>query len=319
MKKSALSEIKKRIQKANNILLVSHIDPDGDTLGSMLALHLLLKKTGKQNTMFSGDPVPDIYQFLPSVKQIKNRVRPYDFDLIIALDAGSLGRLDPMFENITPEIIINIDHHSDNTRYGKINYITKVSCAGEQIYALAKHFKVSLDKNIGVCLYVAIMTDTGNFKYDNTTAETFAIAEELLKLGVSPDKTANAVYENRSWPAVKLLAAALENAQSIAKGKIIYTVITKEILLNTAAHNQDFTGLIDHLRAIRGAEVAIIIREDYEKERVKINFRSKSYVDVQKIAKELGGGGHSRAAGAIMHGDLLQIAEKVIQLATAAL
>ncbi|MCX5750158.1 MAG: bifunctional oligoribonuclease/PAP phosphatase NrnA [Candidatus Saganbacteria bacterium] len=319
MKKNILSEIKKRIQKANKILLSTHIDPDGDTLGSMLALHLILKKMGKKPTMFSGDPVPDIYRFLPSVKLIKNLASPEDFDLIIALDAGSLGRLDPIFKNSGPEKIVNIDHHSDNTRYGKINYIAKVSCVGEQIYALAKHLKVSLDKNIGVCLYVAIMTDTGNFKYDNTTAETFAIAEEMLKLGVSPDKTANAVYENRSWPAIKLLAAALENAQSTAEGKIIYTVITKEILVNTAAHNQDFTGLIDHLRAIRGAEVAILIREDHEKNRVKINFRSKSYVDVQKISKELGGGGHSRAAGAIMHGDLLQIVNQVVGLTTAAL
>lgn len=304
-------QIKKELKKAHNILLVSHIDPDGDSLGSMLALFQMLSLQKKNVLMYAEDPVPEVYEFLPNASEIIHEINHNNFDLIITLDAGSQKRAGKIDLKKLGKKIINIDHHIDNTLYGDINLVEKSSSCGEIIYNLAKSIKIPIDKEAAICLYTAIMTDTGSFRYNNTSLATLKVVQELFAKGINISDIASKVYDNKPIGALRILAKTLENIKVSASGKIAHSTITEEMQKKAGAKEEDLAGLIDKIRSIKGVEVAFLVRS-FKNNQVKVNFRSKSDIDVQKIAKALGGGGHPRSSGAIFESSLEEAEKKIL-------
>ncbi|MBU0686584.1 MAG: bifunctional oligoribonuclease/PAP phosphatase NrnA [Candidatus Margulisbacteria bacterium] len=309
-----LKSVAKLLKKENSFLIVCHIDPDGDTIGSALGLKFVLNKLGKNVTVYSRDHIPKIYQFLPGISSIKQDLpQSKTFDVIISVDAGDVKRIGNA-PSILPrgKTLVNIDHHPDNTYYGDLNLVEGVSCVAELIYKLAKELKVKLDAKAAICLYVAMMTDTGNFKYENTTAKTFGIAKDLVEAGADPSEAAIHVYEEKPFTAVAIHAFAASHAKLAHGGKVIWSTIKRSTMKKMHATDEDLNGIVDKLRAVEGVEVAILIRE-HGKNQVKANFRSKRRVNVQKIANKLGGGGHVRSSGAVIKGKIDAVEKKVIK------
>ncbi len=304
-------QIKKELKKAHNILLISHIDPDGDSLGSMLAIFQMLSIQGKNVVMYCEDPVPEVYDFLPNASEIIHEITHKNFDLVITLDAGSLKRAGKINLRGLGRKIINIDHHIDNTLYGDINLVEKSSSCGEIIFNLAKAISMPIDKETAICLYTAIMTDTGSFRYNNTSLATFKTVQELYAKGINVSDIASKVYDNKPIGSLRILAKALENIKVSASGKIAHSTVTEEMQKKAGAKEEDLAGLIDKIRSVKGVEVAFLIRS-FKNNQVKVNFRSKSDIDVQKIAKSLGGGGHPRSSGAIFESSLEEAEKKIL-------
>lgn len=309
-----LNKVVTALKNGDDFLVVCHIDPDGDTIGSALALKFILQKLGKKVSVFSKDSIPHIYDFLPGVTSIKKSLpKGKSYCTLVSVDAGAEKRVSDSKNTLKRcGTIINIDHHPDNTYFGDINLVDRVSCAAELVYLVAKQLKVKIDANIATNLYVAVMTDTGNFKYANTTADTFAIAKELVEAGASPSDCAIHVYEEKPLSAVAVHAHAALNAHTARHGKVIWTLVKRSTMNKIGATEEDLNGIVDSLRAVKGVEVAMLIRE-HGKAKVKVNFRSKRKVNVQKIAKALGGGGHIRSSGAVVSGNIKNAEKKVLK------
>ena len=291
-----------------------HVDPDGDTIGSACALSLILEKLKKKYDIYSPDPIPQIYRFIKnSGNTITEPAAGKKYGAIIAVDCGDIKRIAGGSKiKEAGQMLINIDHHEDNTLFGDINHVKKGSSTGEIIYDLAAELKVKIDADIANALYAAIITDTGSFRYNNTTAKVFEIAAFLTKSGVSPNKIATRLYDSRTMSEIKMLGRALEKIESFCDGSIAVIALTHEDVAACGATPEEMRGIVDHIRSLKDVEIAIFMRET-EKNRIKINFRSKTY-DIQKIAKALGGGGHKRASGVVLEGSLDEVKNKVIGL-----
>jgi phosphoesterase RecJ-like protein len=307
-----LAKIKKAVKGAKTALIAGHIDPDGDAIGSMLALGMMLEKIGLTVTLFNADGVPKIYKFLPRAERIRSEIFPRDrFDIAFVVDSSDLCRVGDKFDlRQAAPVIINIDHHPDNTLFGDINYVMKTSSVAEEVYDVIKYFKVKPDRNIADCLYTAMITDTGNFRYENTSVKTFHIAAELIKAGVNTHELTTRIYDTRSIASLRILGAALSTLKFSADKKAAWTAVTEEMMKTTGARGEDLIGLVDQIRSIDEVEVAVLFRQ--EKGKVKINFRSKKKANVSEIASRFGGGGHTKAAGAIVEGPLAKVEEKVM-------
>ncbi len=306
--KRIYESIKLLIQSSRSILIAGHIDPDGDTLGSMVALHLILEKLGKKSEMIAIDGVPETYRFLPKSNKIRKSPRRNDYDLLITVDSSDISRVGNL--KVKAKHIINIDHHADNTNFGDINCVELLSCVAEQIYKLSKELNVSLNQDIATALYVSIITDTGNFKYSNTLPSTFETAHDLVEHGAVPFRIASAVYDNKTIPGMKLLAHALQNIEK--RGNLVWSMIPQKVIKETGANHEDLISIIDYIRSIKDTEVAVFLREE-KKNLIKVNLRSRGRTNVSKIANELGGGGHIQAAGVALHMPIKEAEEKVIQ------
>ncbi|MFA6549113.1 MAG: bifunctional oligoribonuclease/PAP phosphatase NrnA [Candidatus Margulisiibacteriota bacterium] len=305
------SQIKKAVKRARSALVIAHIDPDGDSIGSMLAFGFILERMGLTVNFYSQDGVPKIYHFLPGADRIKNKLDPNQrYDIIAALDSSDVKRLGEKLPSLEiGKIIINIDHHPDNTGYGDINYVEKCSSTAELIYRLAKELKTHIDLSIAENLYVALITDTGNFRYENTSIETFKMAADLLKAGINTHEITTRIYDTKTIASIRIQGAALSSLEISPDRKAAWVVITRELMEKLGAKSEDLIGLVDRVRSIEGVEVAILFRE--EKNEIKINFRSKDRVNVSDVAKHFGGGGHIRAAGAVVPGNMPDVKTKV--------
>lgn len=308
-----INDICKAIKPSKNVMLLAHKDPDGDAIGSMIALNILLKKLGKNTVMYCPDEVPHIYSFLPHSGEVRTNISPNEaFDLAIAVDCGDMHRFGTSIDiKRTAKVLVNIDHHPDNTKFGDINCIKNISSVAEIIYGLFDALQIKIDKNVASCLYVGIMTDTGSFRYDYTSSETFRIAADLKDKGADTSRIAMTVYETKTIPSMKILGAAMYRLESSEKGTVVWTALSKKLMNDIGAKSEDLTGIVDQLRSIKGAELAILFRE--ENGVIKINFRSKHKVNCSDIAKKLGGGGHIRASGVVIQGGLEEVKEKVLK------
>ncbi len=306
-----MQEVIKAIQKAGSALIVTHTDPDGDAVGSMLAMYLALKASGKKVTMYCRDKVPQIYRFLPQSARVKHSLGRGKFDLAVAVDCGGENRVGKKINlKALAHKIINIDHHPDNTEFGDINLIENISSVSEILFNLFRKMNIRISKDIAACLYAGIMTDTGNFRYDYTTARTFDVAAFLARAGADISRIAMAVYESKTKSSVKVLGAAMYRLETTKSGKVAWTVLPRKLMDSIGAKSEDLTGIVDQIRSIKGVEVAVLFRE--EGDGIKVNFRSKFKVNVSDIAKKLGGGGHIRASGAILNGKLEDAKEKTL-------
>lgn len=315
-----LRELAEALMRSRRLVLSGHVMPDGDSVGSTLALARLLELSGKEVTAVCPDPVPAIYRFLPGVElMVEGKFfSDEDFDTIVLVDCSDPERVGPHvgpYLNKGDRMVINIDHHVSTPPYGDLNYIDpKAAAVGEIIYDLSFVLETPISADIATCLYTAIVTDTGSFRYENTTSGTLRRAAHLVEIGVSPADINTLIYEERPLSSIKLLHAALGSLKLSASGRVAWMSLTSAVERDLCASGDDAEGIINYARMIQGVEIAVLFRQ-VEPEVFKVGFRSKRFADVSALAQLFGGGGHPRASGCMMSGDLAEIERVVIEAA----
>lgn len=296
----SFKELNDRIIDSNGIVVSGHINPDGDNLGSQLALIEYLESIGKRCISLNEEKVPEILEFLPgsrkirSIREMKNEL--YDFDMLIVVDSGELERIGEVRRFLPEKIFIaNLDHHQANDRFGDMNIIdTTVSSIGELLYYFFVVNSIEITKTIAVNLYISIVTDSGSFKYDQTQAATHLIASKLLDYGVIPCDYTAYLYQNKDAGYLKLIELLLGRIKFFDEGSITFSYLTYDDMSD--ANCFDTEGLIDYLGIVRTVKIFVLIKEK-EKEKYSVSMRSKNEINVSDISSKFGGGGHHRAAG----------------------
>lgn len=309
------------LHQARNIALCGHVMPDGDCLGSMLALGRALKIMGKEVLMLSPDPVPELYAFLPGVSEITVTGDGHKVvDVFVSVDCSVPDRLGchHSFLERAGRVIV-LDHHAGASVFGHI-YLNEpgYAAAGEIVYELLRLLPVSLDPEMAACLYVAIITDTGSFRYDNTGPQTHIRVAELIKLGIDAARINKLLYEEKPLVSMKVLGHVLQSLCVSDCGRVAWMSVRQDTLRELNASNEHVDGFINYPRAIKGVELALFYRE-MEANKYKVSLRSKYFLDVNKLAAQFGGGGHQRAAGCIMEGGLEEIQRRMLKAALIAL
>jgi phosphoesterase RecJ-like protein len=303
-KTSDVAAVADAIRSHDRFLLVTHENPDGDALGSIIATKLALDQLGKDSVMYLyGDaPLPTEYSFMP-LTDLRRRL-PDDWRerVLIAVDCANESRLGPDPEPLAgAPLVIDIDHHHDNSRFGGINLIDpNASSTGEVLRDVFAVLGVELTPDIAEALYIALVTDTGRFQYSNTTAKSLRLAAELVEAGADIHRIFRGVYETVQFAKLKLLARALERAQIYDGGRLVVSYLVRSDFTDIGAAEAYSEGIIDSLRAVEGADMAALIREpprsDGPKRRISLR-SSNDELDVSAIARKSGGGGHRQAAG----------------------
>ena len=310
------NNIKSLIDSADSIYVASHMNPDGDNLGSIAAMYLSLKKYGKNVYLIENDEIPAAQKFLPCLEEsVKSDELSENPDLFITLDCGDLdriGRAKELF--LSAEKTLNIDHHKTNTEFADINIVDIDSPAtGETLYCVLKESDLPIDREVATCLYEAIYSDTGSFKYDSVRKSTFIIASELLEYGVDINEVAINLYQNRSLEKTNLLIHAMNTLELYEDNRIGLVTVSDDDIINFGAKNSDSDGIVEFVRDISTVELAVFLKD--KKDSVKLSLRSKTHVDATVIASAFGGGGHIRAAGATIHMPLEEAKREVLKLA----
>ncbi|MBE3571642.1 MAG: bifunctional oligoribonuclease/PAP phosphatase NrnA [Moorella humiferrea] len=307
---------------ANDVAVVSHVIPDGDCLGSTLALALALRQRGAKVTAINADPVPETFRFLPGWETI---VSPEKVDeipsLLVMVDSTDMERGGEVFSGWREkaEMIINIDHHVSNTRFGHLNLVDGGAAAtAELIYAVLKKIPVAISPAIATCLYTALATDTGSFQYENCTAATMRLAADLMELGADLPLIREFLWERKPLAAIRLLAEVLPTLTLGYGGRVAWMKVSTAALKASGALPEHAEGLVNYPRCIAGVEVGLLFRELPDGQ-VKVSLRSKKTVDVNTVAARFGGGGHRRAAGCTVKGDLETVTAMVVAAAGEAL
>jgi bifunctional oligoribonuclease and PAP phosphatase NrnA len=307
------------IRAGDRFLLTTHENPDGDALGSLLATHRILETLGKDSVMFLDAkefPLPVEYRFLPLEEVFHEPPADIADRVVIFLDCGNIDRMPVDFLQNGGNKVINIDHHHDNTRFGTVNLIdVDASCTAEIVYDLAGLLGVQLTPEMANALYVALVTDTGKFMYENTDGRSHRMAAGLIEAGVEVNEVYRRLYEHAPIEKLKLLARALEGVTLRDDGRLAVTYISAEDYAVTGGSEALTEGIIDHLRTIDGTLVAAVVRDQRDGGRAarKVSMRSTDgQVDVSAIARLHGGGGHRRAAGFGTDLDFEQVVEFLI-------
>lgn len=318
-----LENISRVIKESKSFFLTTHLNPDGDAIGSILAFDSLLRKTGMDGTSYMVDPIPDNFKFLNNsdivVHSLENLNRK-KYDLAIVLDSTDWERVGGRPNGVVEfGKVINIDHHISNSNFGDINLVDPdASAVGEIIYDLICKLDVQLTLNIARCLYTAIMTDTGNFTYSNTNARAFEVSEKLVSRGVVPDTIAEEVNESYSVSRLNLLKMALDTLEFSDDRKIGAMTISQKMFKKTDTSPYIIEGFIDYPRYVSGVKVAILFRELPEGG-YKVSFRSRGSLNVSDVAGIFGGGGHVNASGCSIPGSLAEVKRKVFKIVKKAL
>ncbi|MFH2138577.1 MAG: bifunctional oligoribonuclease/PAP phosphatase NrnA [Candidatus Omnitrophota bacterium] len=312
------NQVLKKIKNSESILISTHVNPDGDALGCQLALARLIKIMGKKLRIVNEDSIPQVYEFLPECNIIEryDTIDPakLDFDLVLIVDCPNLKRIGRVNDLIKDQPVINIDHHVSNEKFGDINWIDPhVSSVGEMVYDLFKTSGIELDDSSALYLYVSIMTDTGSFRYSNTTSATHTIAADLLPFNIHPKEIYGYIYEKKSFAEMKLLGEILNGLQRTNDGKIAWIKLTNQMLQRNDLMPESADDVIDYVRMIEGVEVAAFLRELDVENSVKVSLRSKTKIDVNEIAAYFGGGGHSAAAGCVIKKDMAEAEHIIIE------
>ena len=302
------------IRNSRTIAIAGHIRPDGDCVGSQLGLTLALQAEGKKVVCWNEDPIPEKYRFLDPDHVIRKPKRGLAFDCVIATDAASFERLGTVGRCVAQrKLLINIDHHESNNRYADLNWVSaRESSTGELIFRLLKIAKWPITKRIADCLFTAVSTDTGSFQYSTTRPGTYHVAGELVRRGADLAKICDEVYQSYPVSRMRLLRHIYSHFRLTHRDEIAYVWLKKADFARTGADSSDTEGLIDHIRAIAPVVVACVF-EEIEPELTRISLRSKSQrVNVNEIAAQFGGGGHSAAAGARIAGKPISVQRRVV-------
>ena len=303
------------IKESKKILLLSHVNPDGDTLGSMCAMYsMILNRFKKKADMSVVSNVPFNYKFLPNIDLAQ---RYFDtslvYDLIITLDVAAIDRVrDAKIFFDRGKCRINIDHHKTNPAYGDYNIIEpEASSCGEVLYNYFKKYDWDLTEEAATCLYTAIMTDTGNFRFENTSANALRVAADLIEYGVNPNKLYKLCYESKTKNLVMFQNYCVNKAEFLNDNKIVYTTVYKKDLEKFSAGDDYTDGIAETLRAIDSTEVSFVVKE-VESKITKVSMRSK-HIDVAKICENFGGGGHTFAAGCTIKASIKDSIDKLLR------
>ena len=299
------SAVLEELRSADKLLLTTHENPDGDALGSLRAMHDILEQLGKDSLMFMSPdefPLPWEYRDMEFEGIIGAPPEDVDERTVVFLDCGNIDRMPVDFLQRDGVHIVNIDHHHDNTRFGTVNLVVPTaSCTAEIVWGLAKELGAEITIPIADALYVALVTDTGRFSYENTTADAHLMAAELIEAGVDPHRVYRRLYEDLPFRRLQLLQRALASVERIDDGAITVCCLTREDYYETGALETDSEGIVDHMRSVEGTRVAVLVRDLLSEERLgrrKVSLRATDgTVDVSIIAREMGGGGHPQAAG----------------------
>ena len=292
----------------------THISPEGDALGSALGLALALRSAGKSAEVVIRDPVPAYLDFLPYQGVVSQHPKlPHRYDVLAVVDCGDLGRTG-LFVDAPPQVglVVNIDHHLTNRRFGGINWIVPdATASGQMVYELIRMWGVPISRDIALCLYVTLLTETGSFRYSNTKPQTLRVAADLLETGVDGAKVAQALYDRNSPGRLKLLADVLHGLGRHANGKIAWVTVTHHLFKATGTSPEDTEDMVNYPRSLKGVEVAVLFRE-LTPTQYKISLRSQGRVNVAAVAEQFGGGGHRNAAGCVVHGELASVQGRVV-------
>ncbi len=315
-----LRAIADMILENDGFTLIAHVSPDGDTLGSSLAMYAILSRLGKRAQIQCEQRLPVVYGFLPYTNTILRPRESEPYENVITLDCAAPDRLGICLPTLEGAVrTANIDHHLTNTRFAQLNYVdASASATGEIVFQLAGLLNVPMDQEIAGCLYVAISTDTGNFAYANTTPETMRIAAKLMETGIDIAQINQSTYHSLPLKRVKLMGHVLNDMQVFADGKIGVACVTWPEMQRRCTSGEDADGIINYVRDVDTVEVAIFIR-GVPNGSFKVSLRSKGKVDVARIAHAFDGGGHVRAAGCTLVGTMADVKNTMVDAAIAAL
>ncbi len=314
------------LETCKDILLTTHAEPDGDALGSLIAMGLALESIGKQVTLYNENATPAIYRFLPSSNRIKNELDDISgYDTAIILDCSDFDRVGKKTELISQiPVIINIDHHVTNTSFGDLQCVDHDSCATAAIvYRLINIMGLPIEKAVAYALYTGILTDTGSFRFANTNRDSFGICAEMVSYGVNPEVVSKNVFGTYSLGRIKLLNMALDSIEISKNGKLSMMILSESMLTKSDAHAEDVAGFISYAKRIQDVVVAVLVFEypkngnitgDDDQRLYHISLRSDGTVDVGKIAASFNGGGHVNAAGFDIKSSLPQLKTLILNL-----
>jgi len=309
--------IGERIQAADRILVISHVAPDGDAVGSLLGLGGLLRAQGKQATLALQDAVPEQYTWLPGAEGIVRQVEGA-YDLVISVDCSDLSRLGRLYQGELISLpLINIDHHITNTRFGALNWVEPASAATAQmVFTLARALNWKVTQPVAECLLAGLVTDTRSFRTSNVDGAALQAALDLVRAGASLSQIARRTLDQRPWSSMKLWAQAIVDAQ--LQDGVLWTAVTREMQHRWDVLNDGFSGLANFLAGVREAEVVVVFTEQ-SNGTVDVGMRAAPGTDVSQIALKLGGGGHPQASGCTLAGSLAEVQAQVLAEVTAGL
>ncbi len=311
-------KVKSVIRRGRSFLITTHVFPDGDAVGSQLALGLMLRKLGKKTLLVAEHPLPKVYRFLDPAGSAKVYSQQFDSriekcDAAFSVDVSTferLGRIGPVLRRANINTVC-IDHPKSTTRFAEVNVVDKsAASSAELIYSLAKSLRVNVTPRLAKLLFVATATDTGWFRFANTTPRALRVAAELVQKGARPNRAYQAVYETLEWQRMALMERALGTLRSDCNGRIAHLCLTRRMLRETGAKHEDAEDFVNIPRALRGVQLIILFRE--VEGGIKVSLRSKGGPSVEKLARKHGGGGHANAAGAIIKGPLNKVMKTVL-------
>ncbi len=313
MKFPAAKEIAGRIKAAGRVVLATHAEPDGDAIASVLAMAHSLRAQGRAAAMWPLAAVPRRYAFLPGFDELAKAEPPAwrDGDVVVALDSADEGRLPEPVAAYGRDggVLVNVDHHASNPGFGTLNWVEPAApAAAAQVWAVLRELSPELPAAAALCLYVGLVTDTGNFTYSNTNDWAFDMAADLVGRGVSPAEVERELYRRYPLAYMNVLGAALAGMRF--RGGVAYVTITRDVLARAGASIEDTEGIVDYTRRVEGSRVGILFRE--EEGGVKISFRAAEDLDVSGFALSRGGGGHAAAGGCFVEGSLPDVREAVL-------
>ncbi|MGW8208175.1 MAG: DHH family phosphoesterase [Syntrophobacteria bacterium] len=312
-----IEAIAKELRDNKRFLLTTHVNPDGDAIGSLGALALVLEDLGKEVVAYCQDEIPGFLRFLPYSERIVREIPgPNGFDVAVVLDCGELDRIGNAAEALQQvEKIIHIDHHSSSDDFGQLNLVRpECSSTAEILYEIFQAIPASLSSEAAENIYTAILTDTGSFRFANTTARALDIAAEMVALGVTPDKIASEVYDSMSPERLQLLALSLNTLTLRANGRLATMQVSRRMLEETKTSVMDTDGFVNYPRGINTAEMAIFFRE-MDSGKVNVSLRSRGGLNVAEFARNYDGGGHHNAAAFRAEGSLTEVVEEVLAAA----
>jgi phosphoesterase RecJ-like protein len=305
LRSSTEAEVVAELRRRPAFVMVSHVKPDGDTLGAGLALGLALKRLGKRVAYFNQDPVPRNLRFLPDAEFVSREI-PSDFPpdtLYVFGDMSDPARAGEFLPKVDRANMLDIDHHLGNAHFGALNYvIPSETSTGTAVMRLFREMDTPIDAKIATCILTTIMTDTGGFMHSNTTSETLELAAELMLAGADKEQITEEIFGNKRVAATRLLGRIIDEMQFVHDGKYCYSHVDDAMLKQTGADGEDTEDIVNVLRGQEGVEVAALFKA-YDGE-IRVSLRSSGRVNVQAAAARLGGGGHFRASGLTLHGSL---------------
>lgn len=308
-----LREAWSRIAGGRSYVLACHQRPDGDTLGSALAVARVLRSLGRDVVVVSEDGVPDNYAFVPDAEIVVRSTDRRDFDMGVLVDSEGISRVGSAADAVrSARITACIDHHVPENQFGDIRITDPdYSATAELIAELLEASSIEVDSTVATQLLTGLIADTGAFRFANTSPRTFHVAARLTDLGADPSAIARQVYDSRPLRAVKLLGRALSSLRTDIDGRVVWAVIRRSDMDELAATDADTDSVVNHVRSVRGPEVAILFRE-IEPNVVRISLRSNAGVDVNQVARRFGGGGHAAAAGCTVDAPIDEAQSRVV-------